>query len=71
MNFKFYGPLHCLQLQEYLYNFIDFVNKCIIQILDTEYMKEEFVSRLMKEKEELLKLRKKKEFQREKIVELR
>ena len=32
MNFKFYGPLHCLQLQEYLYNFIDFVNKCIIQI---------------------------------------
>ena len=34
-------------------------------------MKEELVSRLMKEKEELLKLRKKKESEREKIVELR
>ena len=34
-------------------------------------MKEELVSRLLKEKEELLKLRKKKESEREKIVELR
>ena len=38
---------------------------------EMDYMKEELVSRLLKEKEELLKLRRKKETERERIIELR